>query len=80
MVEFLSSDHPNVVNRPMVDLTKTFTSVTLNFYSDASAKSTLGFGCILNNGSLALWREKSQVLNIFNYLGYVQVCSLGKEN
>ena len=48
-LEFLNSDQTAVVNRPMVDLSKTETSEILNFYSDSSANPKLGFGCIFKN-------------------------------
>ena len=47
---FISGNLRDIVNRPMVDLFGTvLISVDIAFYSDASAKKTFGFGCILRN-------------------------------
>ena len=43
---FLTSGSKFVVNRPMVDFSKTVTADQIDFYSDASAAKNLGFGCV----------------------------------
>ena len=48
---FLDMKLASVVNRPMIDLSLDLESsvLDLQFYSDASASETLGFGCVLMN-------------------------------
>ena len=48
-IQFLDQDSElaSIVNRPMIDiLSPDLTSSDITFYSDASASSTLGFGCL----------------------------------
>ena len=48
-LNFLNDDKlAKVVNRPMVDLSQNLLADQIVFYSDASAREDLGFGCILN--------------------------------
>ena len=49
-ISFLEHYNDNITMcRPFVDLNVFETSETLNFYTDSSANSRLGFGCIFNN-------------------------------
>ena len=48
-VEFLQTRNQNYVNRPLVDLQKTVSAKEIEFYSDASACETLGFGCVFRH-------------------------------
>ena len=48
-LKFLSTESTAVLNRPFVDLHRFQTSETLNFYTDSSANTELGFGCVFGN-------------------------------
>ena len=55
-LKFLSKQ--DVVNRPFIDLNKNLISQEINFYSDASAAESLGFGVIFKTRwSFGQWEE-----------------------
>ena len=46
---FLETNAHQLISRPFIDLEVSLNARELRFYTDASAKLTLGFGCIFNN-------------------------------
>ena len=73
--EFLQSRNLNsIVCRPMIDLNLAITAQELNFYTDASANATLGFGGIFNRawicqqwepGFIATYNPSIEYLELF---------------
>ena len=84
-VKFLEMHDTYVGNRPMVDLVDA-KPVDVSFYSDASAATDKGFGCILSNrwisGDWELEFVKSHQPSIeyLELFGYVWVFFLGRRN
>ena len=73
---FLENYREIAVCRPMIDSTKTLTAHDLRFYSDASAKDTLGFGAIFNNFWIAGQWEPGFVKNKNPSIEYLELYGL----
>ena len=68
---------PSALHRPFADLDMSQSSVTLNFYSDASANPKLGFGCIFgNHWTFHVWEEDfvRRVKPSIDYLELYAIC------
>ena len=73
---FLAMPDEVVVNRPMLDRFSFKTSTELNFYSDASANSLLGFGCLFDTEWIFSRWEPGFILKCKPNIEYLELYGL----
>ena len=73
---FLTHYQQSAVCRPMIDMDKSITAEQLQFFSDASAAETLGFGAVFNNQWLFSQWEVNYIWTCKPNIEYLELFAL----